>query len=49
MCELIHGDKVRVNIDTCDKQVTYDWQISKTDKLYFAALLQSPASKIMVE
>ncbi|XP_044257887.1 cytokine receptor-like factor 3 [Tribolium madens] len=49
MCELINDDKVRVNIDTCNKQVTYDWQICKTDKLYFAALLKSPASKIMVE
>ncbi|KAJ3664620.1 hypothetical protein Zmor_000174 [Zophobas morio] len=49
MCELIHDDKVRVNIDTCDKQVTYDWQICKSDKLYFVAQLQSPASKIIVE
>ncbi|EEZ97840.1 Cytokine receptor-like factor 3 [Tribolium castaneum] len=49
MCELIQDDKVRVSIDTCNKQVTYDWQISKTDKLYFGALLKSPATKIMVE
>ncbi|RZC37834.1 cytokine receptor-like factor 3 [Asbolus verrucosus] len=48
-CELIHDDKVRVNIDSCEKRVTYDWHINKTEKLYFAAHLRTPASKIMVE
>ncbi|CAH0553936.1 unnamed protein product [Brassicogethes aeneus] len=48
-CELVNNNKVRVNIDSSDKRVTYEWQISPDSKIYFAAQFYSDKWKIMVE
>lgn len=48
-CESTHNNKVRVNIDSCDKRVTYDWPVNTDSQIYFAAQLKSQGSKIMVE
>ncbi|XP_019872756.1 cytokine receptor-like factor 3 [Aethina tumida] len=48
-CEAVNENKVRVNIDSCNKRVTYEWPISLDTKMYFAAQFYSDKWKVMVE
>jgi hypothetical protein len=49
-CELIQDSKIRVNIDSNNKTVTYDWNISSPDhKLYFAIFFREREWKVLVE
>jgi len=49
-CELIQDSKIRVNIDSNNKTVTYDWNISSPDhKLYFAIFFRERDWKVLVE
>ncbi|KAJ8931938.1 hypothetical protein NQ314_015105 [Rhamnusium bicolor] len=34
-CDLVNDQKVRVNIDSNDKRVTYDWLINPNSKMFF--------------
>ncbi|XP_060527310.1 cytokine receptor-like factor 3 [Cylas formicarius] len=47
-CERLPGSKIRVNVDSSDKRVTYDWQTDDSP-LHFACQLWSNRWKIMVE
>ncbi|KAF7280628.1 cytokine receptor-like factor 3 [Rhynchophorus ferrugineus] len=46
--EKVNDDKVRINVDSSDKRVTYDWFLASESKLYFASQLSSNW-KFMVE
>jgi len=49
-CEHIQENKIRVNIDSNNKTVTYDWNISSPDlKLYFAICFRECEWKVLVE
>jgi hypothetical protein len=49
-CEHIRDNKIRVNIDSNNKTVTYDWNISNPDlKLYFAICFGESNWKVLVE
>ncbi|XP_069692262.1 cytokine receptor-like factor 3 [Periplaneta americana] len=49
-CEHIRDNKIRVNIDSNNKTVTYDWNISSPDlKLYFAICFGECGWKVLVE
>ncbi|PSN57173.1 Cytokine receptor-like factor 3 [Blattella germanica] len=49
-CEYIRENKIRVNIDSNNKTVTYDWNVSSTDlKLYFALCFGECGWKVLVE
>jgi len=49
-CEFIQDNKIRVNIDSNNKTVTYDWNISSQDhKLYFAIFFRECEWKVLVE
>ncbi|XP_067005083.1 cytokine receptor-like factor 3 [Anabrus simplex] len=49
-CEHIRDNKIRVNIDSNNKTVTYDWKISSPQlKLYFAVCFGQKGWKVLVE
>ncbi|CAH1155075.1 unnamed protein product [Phaedon cochleariae] len=48
-CDLVNKDKMRINIDSEEKRVTYDWSIKPDTKMYFAAQFYSSNWKILVE
>ncbi|XP_028129694.1 cytokine receptor-like factor 3 isoform X2 [Diabrotica virgifera virgifera] len=43
------NDKLRINIDSKDRIVTYDWSVSPDIKMYFVAQFSSANWKVMVE
>ncbi|XP_072393879.1 cytokine receptor-like factor 3 [Diabrotica undecimpunctata] len=43
------NDKLRINIDSKDRRVTYDWSVSPDIKMYFVAQFSSANWKVMVE
>ncbi|XP_023020995.2 cytokine receptor-like factor 3 [Leptinotarsa decemlineata] len=48
-CDLVNNQKVRVNIDSNEKRVTYDWPVNPDSKMLFVAHFCSNKWKIMVE
>lgn len=49
MCVPVSDDKVRINIDVCNKRVTYDWCIEKCSAMHFLAKFSAAKWKVMVE
>ncbi|KAK7863037.1 hypothetical protein R5R35_010779 [Gryllus longicercus] len=49
-CEHIRDNKIRVNIDSNNKTVTYDWKVSSPElKVYFAVCFGQKGWKVLVE
>ncbi|KAG5889281.1 hypothetical protein JTB14_007043 [Gonioctena quinquepunctata] len=48
-CDGINNQKVRVNIDSNEKRVTYDWPANPDSNMFFIAQFFSTKWKIMVE
>lgn len=48
-CDSINDGKLRINVDSNDKRVTYDWFVDDIFEFYFVASLNSNKWKIMVE
>lgn len=51
-CDHVRDSRIRVNIDSCNKSVTYDWNLatdSSRIKLYFAIRFGEKAWKVLVE
>ncbi|XP_056632696.1 cytokine receptor-like factor 3 [Diorhabda sublineata] len=49
MCSKVNDNKIRIDIDSKDKRVTYDWLVPCDTKMYFVAHFSSSKWKIMVE
>jgi len=47
--EKLSKTKVRVNLDSSDKRVTYDWSVGDSAHLFFACQMMSTQWKVMVE
>jgi len=48
-CTALNSEKVRMNVDMCDKRVTYDWNIDTTQPLHFLSFLTTNKWKIYIE